>query len=296
VTPSTSELQRTLECAIGPIERMERRPCPYSSSFQIDELKVFRADGTVLDVIFKNLGSEAIVEKARVKPEFLYNPLREIETYRSVLNRHSLGTPDCYCAVSSDDRHWLFLENVGSEHLWQEGDMESWRNAARWLARLHQQTIRMPHLLQYDQAFYARWWQRAAAIDPRILTIEAVYERAAKRLLELPATFIHGEFYASNVLVQGERICPIDWEMAGCGPGLIDLAALTAGKWDHAERLDFVTAYCGADPGREIMQALDCCRLHLAIRWLGWSNEWQPPVAHATDWRREALQIAGELA
>ena len=34
-------------------------------------------------------------------------------------------------------------------------------------------------------------------------------------------TFIHGEFYASNVLVNitgGKlRVCPVDWELAGWG-------------------------------------------------------------------------------
>jgi thiamine kinase-like enzyme len=33
------------------------------------------------------------------------------------------------------------------------------------------------------------------------------------------------------VRTEGWRVCPVDWEMAAVGPGLIDLAALTAGWW-----------------------------------------------------------------
>jgi Phosphotransferase enzyme family len=70
------------------------------------------------------------------------------------------------------------------------------------------------------------------------------YDRVVERLLEFPVTFLHGEFYASNVLVvceegEGWRVCPVDWEMAAVGPGLIDLAALTAGRWTADEREEF---------------------------------------------------------
>ena len=55
-----------------------------------------------------------------------------------------------------------------------------------------------------------------------------------------PRTFLHGEFYPSNVLiedaVEGPRVRPVDWEMAGLGPGLADLAALISGRWEEAER------------------------------------------------------------
>ena len=61
-----------------------------------------------------------------------------------------------------------------------------------------------------------------------------------------PRTFVHGELYPSNVLVVRDdrhpRVCPIDWEMAAIGPGLIDLAALVGG-WDPPERERLVAAY-----------------------------------------------------
>jgi thiamine kinase-like enzyme len=121
----------------------------------------------------------------------------------------------------------------------------------------------------------------------------------------LPVTFIHGEFYASNVLVDdgGTRVCPVDWEMAALGPGLIDLAALTAGRWTEPEREALVLAYMTAlaprrgwpPPRAEFLAALACCRLHLALQWLGWSERWSPPAEHAHDWLHEALALADVL-
>ncbi len=51
-------------------------------------------------------------------------------------------------------------------------------------------------------------------------------------------------------------------------------------------------------PGRlpaEFQNDLDRCRLHLAVRMLGWSDSWTPPPQHARDWLAEAAAIAARL-
>jgi len=122
----------------------------------------------------------------------------------------------------------------------------------------------------------------------------------------MPVTFIHGEYYASNILVPETagkiRICPVDWEMAALGPGLMDLAALTAGKWRDEERDLIALAYCQAVPENEKRAAqdefltdLDFCRLHLSLQWLGWSPDWKPPPEHSQDWLTEAIRLADKL-
>jgi thiamine kinase-like enzyme len=110
------------------------------------------------------------------------------------------------------------------------------------------------------------------------------------RLLNLPVTFIHGEFYASNVMVDGDRIRPIDWETAAVGPAMMDLAALCAGKLDDGQRDEIIDAY-----GRDNADGLDECRLQLAIQWLGWSKDWTPPKDQQQDWLAEAMSLAGKL-
>jgi aminoglycoside phosphotransferase (APT) family kinase protein len=281
-------MKEVLEPMLGAIRQIERRPCPYYSSYHIEELDVTLASGKQVPVIFKDM---TLLEAARqVKPAFLYDPLREIEVYRDVLATQALGTAKFYGAVTDNGRHWLFLENVMGDLLWQVGDFAVWRAAARWLARLHRTPTASPRLLCYDGAYYRQWMERAAAFHPTAGDLAPAYERAVERLLQLPSTFIHGELYASNVLVQGNRICPIDWEMAALGPGLIDLAALSAGEWTEEQRADLARAYGGADP-----VALDACRLHLAVRWLGWSKEWTPPREHAQNWLQEARALAAKL-
>ncbi|MDQ3677240.1 MAG: aminoglycoside phosphotransferase family protein, partial [Actinomycetota bacterium] len=108
-----------------------------------------------------------------------------------------------------------------------------------------------------------------------------------------------------NILVQrpagSPRIRPVDWELAGVGPGLLDLAALTSGSWSTAERERIGLAYGRALPPAlrphpaDLLDALAHCRLFVAVRWLGWSAEWSPPAEHAHDWLAEATALAREL-
>lgn len=326
-------LERTLSGYFGTPRRiasLARRPSDYRSSFILEEIEVDFDDGTTLPLMFKNVSREALLAAAyRAKPGFLYDPLREIETYRTILSSGRFGTPTCYGAVADPHhgRYWLFLERITGVELGQVGDFAIWQRAAEWLAATHARFASEPdllplaqttHLLHYDGAYYRLWPRRAQVIlrrttaSPQSATRQFTslvrrYDRVIERLVALPATFVHGEFYASNVLVQHTaealRICPVDWEMAAVGPGLIDLAALVAGDWTEAERESLAMTYYTTltqfggwqSATGELLTALDCCRLHLAIQWLGWAWEWTPPARHARDWLGDALQLAEKL-
>lgn len=333
----TAELRSVLEGVLieyfnepKRIVRLERCAAAYRTSFALEELRIWLDDGTSIRLMFKDLSRRAMHPDARrVKPAFLYDPLREIETYRTILKPSGLGTPECYGGVvdPSLDRYWLFLEYVPACTLY-EVDAAGWSRAARWLAELHARFAQAPdllrraraaHLLCYASDFYRRWARRALAFATRderrqpIGTRRAFerlverYESVVERLVALPLTLIHGEFSASNVLVQNgaqrDRVCPVDWEMAAVGPGLVDLAALTAGSWTPWQREALVRAYLSALPEtasrlpdlNESLDALDCCRLHLAMQWLGWSSDWSAPPEHAQDWLGEALRLGETL-
>ena len=310
------------------VAALERRPYSYRTSYELEQLRVVLDDGTSLDLIFKNLGEDGLHEGARAaKPEFLRNPSREIEVYAQLLAPAQLGTPTYYGASADAERgrYWLFIEKVEGTELWQIGELEAWEATARWLARLHARfadAVRAsevpPDLVRYDADFYRRWPERArrfarerglSADELRKLEqIADVHERLVERLVALPATFIHGEFYASNVLVARasgaavDRVCPIDWEMAAVGPALFDLAALVTG-WSDESRTAVALAYREAAPPalgqaddeRAFLGTLDLCRLHLAIRWLGWAPDWTPPNEHRRDWLGEAERLAEEI-
>jgi aminoglycoside phosphotransferase (APT) family kinase protein len=304
----------------GQVEQIDQRSCAYRTSYELDEIDVALADGMSLSLMLKSLGRSALDPAARrAKPGFLHDPLREVEVYRSLLEPAGLGTPRFHGAVVEPerDRYWLLIENVTGEVLWQVGELEVWREVARWLAVLHARFsgrslgAAETHLLHYDASFYASWMDRAldyAGRDrrPPLEALAKRYDEVVERLAALPLTLIHGEFYASNVLIQrsGEdvRVAPIDWENAAVGPGVVDLAALTTGGWTQPERDDIARGYIeqAAELGHEhdaddFYETLELARLHLAIQWLGWDPTWSPPPEHRHDWLAEAVAIARRI-
>jgi thiamine kinase-like enzyme len=327
----TSELREALERllpdALGKPRRVievRRRPSGYRTSFGLEEVEVMFDEGEPLDLVLKDLAWHTLDAAGRTaKPEFLYDPLREIGVYRLLLAPAGLGTPRYYGSVvdAERNRYWLVVERVAGVELYQVGELERWERAARWLARMHSQFAAQverhagdAHLVRHDRAYYRRWVERARQYAgqeerhrgdrPGIEWLVTRYDGVVERLVALPVTVIHGEFYASNVLVgDGGRVAPVDWEVAAAGPGLVDLAALTTG-WDVPERGALERAYedelrasgapqvLPADPG----EALNLCRLHLAVQWAGWAPPgWSPPAEHRRDWLGEALRLAEEL-
>jgi hypothetical protein len=270
-----------------PSGALRRRPFEYRSSAPLIELD---ADGRPL--LLKDLSPSALTERSRTaKLDFLHEPSREIEVYRTLLEGADLDTPELAGAVAEPERgrYWLVVERVDGTPLYQAG-LERWHEVARWLARLHERFAGTPaseKLVRYDRAYFELWPERAGVRPPG-------YEAVVDRLAGLPTTLVHGELYPSNVLLAGDRVCVVDWELAGVGPAVLDLAALTLGleEDDSAALAETYRAALGDPPdANELGFGLDCARLHLAIQWLGWSAEWAPPPEHARDWRAELPRL-----
>lgn len=305
------------------IVRFAHAPFDYSTSAPLHTIQLILEDDTPFRLLLKDVSRSALpVTVLQAKPAFLYHPLREIETYRTILMPEGLSTAICYGAHVDprSDRYWLFLEYVPGWTLF-ESEADVWPLAMRWLAALHLRFARMPdllsrgeqaHLVRYDADLYSTWQQRAAAFlqqvdlsredQRKVKRLMSGYHRVVERLIAFPPTFIHGEFFASNVIIQnGNRVCPIDWETAAVGPGLIDVAAMVAGSWSTEARTSLAHLYwqelpVANQPSFETFMAdLDCCRLHLAMQWLGWAAEWSPPPEHRQNWLMQALQLADSL-
>jgi aminoglycoside/choline kinase family phosphotransferase len=307
------------------VVNIERRLNDYHSSFAIEELTLQFENGLRLPLIFKNLSPNGLLEYARqIRPHFSYQSTREIIVYRHVLAGAGLGTPTCYGARIDRDReqYWLLLEKVAGNPLAKTGEFSIWCDAARWLADMHCRLAEVAahpriaaNLLQYDEEFFNAWIDRAEHSShlradcttnghSEVGRLTAQCRRAVSKIRALQQTFIHGEFYASNILIGSYdgriRICPIDWETASIGPGLLDLAALVAGNWTEEQRTELALAYYETlNPVMrlyvnydEFCQALRCCRLFMAIKWLGWSSDWQAPDEHRCDWLAEAMHLA----
>ena len=301
---------------------VRRRPYRYATSAPLEEVVVLAGRNEVGPLILKDLSRERLLGDARAaKPEFLDQPLRELETYRRIVGPAGIG-PRVVAAAAADEGPgpWLLLEKVPGVELWQIGEMRIWREVARWLGgfhgsfagRLDEVRATNPHLIDCSQSWFRFWRLRALAAlsashDARAAAVAAAlegFEGVLDLLASLPRGLIHGELYPSNVLVVPERepvaVYPVDWEMAGIGPALIDLAALVGG-YPAAERGPLADAYLEGlvDAGGSAPERLDAglaaCRLHLAIQWLGWAEDWRPPAEHAHDWLGEALELTAEL-
>ncbi len=277
-----------VEAALAPLGRVEsREPYGYASSWPLEDIRLRRPDGSRLQLLLKRFDGGDTAGK----PAFVCDPAREIDAYALLGRVRALGTPRCYAAGS----RWLALEKVAGAELWQHGELAAWEAAARWAAGLHRRFASLDpaprRLLRHDARLHRRWLARAhAAHGDAVAPLLAAGELAVAQLALLPRTLIHGELYPSNVLVRGARVAAVDWEMAGIGPGVIDLAALLTG-WKGRARRAILAAAGGAEP-----RDLAAARLVLAMQWLGWSAAWEPPAAQRHDWLAEASDAAGSIA
>jgi hypothetical protein len=269
-------VERTL-AALGTVRH--RAPFAYASSWPLEQVALERADGSSLRVLVKRLDASPAS-----KPAFLCDPVREAEAYR-LLACERLGTPRCHGGGSG----WVVLELVEGIPLSQRADVEAWAATARWAAALHARFAARPPavsaLLRRDAALHRRLLARAPVTRELLRAGEA----AVARLAELPPTLIHGELYPANVIVGGNRVAPVDWEMAAIGPGVVDLAALATG-WAGDQRAAILAAYGAVAPAD-----LAAAELLLALQWLGWAEGWQAPPEQRRDWLAEACAAAERL-
>jgi thiamine kinase-like enzyme len=112
---------------------------------------------------------------------------------------------------------------------------------------------------------------------------------------------VHGDFYPSNIVVAGRRIAVVDWELAGIGPGVLDLAALAAG-WSGEQRYELLRAYHRAAAAMEpretftaLVRRVELASLHLALRWVGAAPAWEAPEEHRRDWFADAVAALDRL-
>jgi aminoglycoside phosphotransferase (APT) family kinase protein len=337
VRPVDSELRAGLERALGGTGlelggAIERRPYAYRTSFPLEELRLELAGEGPVTLLFKQLDWEALEPEVQVaKPRFLHDPAREPAVYSELLAQAPAGPPRCFGALADPGRHWLFVERVEGRELFQVGERALWEEAARWLARFHAAMApgldrhrRESRLIDHDAAFYRGWIERAEGFadqrDDRsaakVAWLGERHDGVIEALQAQPHTVVHGEFYASNVLVadsncikfpaqepqnlmhfgEGVRVAPVDWELAGTGPGLTDLAALVGG-WAEADREALASAYANEpDVPPFTPRDLDFARLQVAIQWLGWAPpSWVPPEGQRYDWLAEALELAEGL-
>ena len=305
------------------VVRLCRRPWEYSTSAPLELVTASTTDGREHHLVLKHLGPGHVPEHVRrAKPSFVVDSAREIEVYRQLLAPLGIG-PSLVASRMAPDAgvYWLLLEHVEGPRLAEVGDVEAWVATAQWLGAFHARcndaagARRSMRLIECDREWYRTWIDRAllffASDDPpgsrhsrnALRWLDGRYETVIDHLLSLPSVLMHGEFYPLNVIVAGgsasAATCPIDWEMASVGPGVLDLAALITGEWSEQERRSLIAAYLAGSGRRltldELSESVRFANIQRAVQWLGWFGRRRAVDAQARDWLGDAIEAAESL-
>jgi hypothetical protein len=297
------------------IASISRERSPFAHRCRAEIVTVALADGTVQRRFVKWLAPDAHPDKQRREREpLVFRQLLEPARRAPFGDERALAVPRCYGtyrdAVSCE--HVLVLEHVDGLPLKYHG-LELWATAAGELARLHARFARAgaalrrcDFLLRLHGGYFRAWAVRAsAAIDAHAPALAGRVRRAlrghdavAALLAAQPPTLVHNDLAPKNVVVDGSRdparICFVDWEMAGVGCGLLDLAhlmhglvgadrdAVASAYWSALARAGSSAAAAGADRER----VLAACELQNALFRL----------AHIAAWGLDPAAVAERVA
>jgi hypothetical protein len=272
------------------IESIDRRPSEYTSWYAAEVITARLSGGREFRIFLKDFATYRAAKHGMSDRRD-----REVRTYRQLLDRGALGTAAYYGCIRNGHggRFWLFLEFVEGTPI-RYLDFDYWVEAAAWLGRMQghfarrvERLDRSAFLIRHDRDFFqaqaerARRSLRTARPDllRRLDAVLGLYPGVIDAMVAQPSTLVHGAYRPGQVLAtrgpHGLRLCPTDWELAGFGSVLYDLASLADGfRPPHFEQL--VDAYAvdarraGVPvPGMEEMErVVHCFRLHRALGWL----------------------------
>ena len=302
------------------VRRLDRESLTGSSSFATERLRVELDDGRCLDVFLKDLDpSHQLAEAQLIREPGLEPSRREHWMYTEILSGGGYGTPELYASRWDEPagHMWLFLEYVGSRRLSRLGDFELWLEAARWAARFHSATrhsehLSSPLLRRFDRARYSASRERLEANigrfsredQPVLEAALAALEEAIDHVCSLPQCLVHGEFFGKNVTIRADRavdsVAVVDWETAASGPGGVDLASISAGRWSPDQRLAMRRAYyderqrseTSGHNWEQFNREIEDLALCQTILWLAyWSRG---DRVHIDRWMRELRVVLGD--
>jgi len=279
-------------------------PALHSSRGLVRGLRVTYAAGAAtfsVDCVVKEPADGA-------RPGLASAGLREAGVYRSLSIQLPMPTP----ALIAADPHgaWLVIEAVDAPGATEPWTADEYLEALALLARLHERFwgladdlgaypwLARPLTLDYEIHVYAaaqalgeivrlEWPPLIAHSLQTLGTLGQIIsqaEQVVEPLRAAPFTLLHGDFWAGNVVRDEEGdLVVIDWQMAGLGPGVLDLVVfLTTSQWASRSPLT-------APPELPLLPAKLISRYRREIaRLLGlrWSDaEWAELWDHALLWR-----------
>lgn len=313
--PDRELLQLGLSSILGnDASLLGRRKNSYSSTYSSEIVTCRLGNDQELDLFIKygRPGADS-------RQDFRGNTAFEAVVYRDVLQPLSLTSATFYGAFTDVDSEytWLILAYLGEASRLnlstRANQALGW--ASRWLGQFHAATeLRLAsgsysELRAHTADYYRGWADRVNESTrpfhdqyPWVPDICKRFEDSIPSLIAGPLTVIHGEYYPKNILVDGERIYPIDWQTAAIARGEMDLASLIEG-WGDGPVRTAVEEYCsarwqGATPP-DFAHTLTITQLYWPFRWLASNPKWPERTADnqsRLDAGLEYLRLAGERA
>jgi hypothetical protein len=245
---STSEIIRTGRLEEHPAIKAWRVLQPGQVDLQgIDILREKKKSG-VYRIAGVGLGGSVVIAKQC----WYQSALIERAIYETILPHFPLPRLHYYGFVPSDDEWcWLFLEDAGKEE-YSPRIEEHRLLAARWLGILHTSAAHVAaasRLPDRGPNYYLACLQLAHAMIQRVLAdltlkaddriiLESIVSQCdllkthwcwIEQMCEaIPRTVVHGDFIGKNMRIRtcpsGIVLLPFDWETAGWGHPIADLA------------------------------------------------------------------------
>jgi hypothetical protein len=251
----------------------------------------------------QTLSVDCVVKEPRgvTRPGLASGGLREVGVYRSLAPQLPMQTPALIAADPAGS--WLVLEAVPTGLPAADWTADDYRRAVRALAALHERFWNLAEDLQVYP-----WLSRPLANDFEIYVLAAVgamekmmvddhhrlitgslevltslgqlltqVEVMAEKLRAAPATLLHGDYQPTNVaLLDEDEMVVFDWQLAGVGPGVLDLVTfVNAARWTRPDL---------PAPADELI-ALYRAEIEARVG-LSWSDdEWAELTDHALMWR-----------
>jgi len=261
-----------------------------STSYDTYIVNVQLANGGEFKFFLKDFGFSV-----RLKDSPKQRRERELRVYQDLLAETGLGTARYYGSVvdESQGQCWLALEFVdGTPTGYCE--IEHWAPAAGALGRMHGYFARHGNRLRecdyliHQTADY--FWSTAelalrnvSQISPhlvdRLANIVGHYAPIVAVMTSQPPTLLHGGCRSTNILIKvasdPSRVCIVDWEEAGFGAPLYDVAYLLDGiepptldQLLDVYRQEALAYNLPLPPKEDMKYIVDCFRLQMVMNML----------------------------
>jgi hypothetical protein len=295
----------------GPVLGVETRPNGFSTKLASSFVTLHLEGGEALALF---------VKKVRGGPgSHRPDPTdREAQVYRAFSDHSGFAAPELVGIIGADDPHLVLVAVPGWDLRYR--DLDHWALAAEELGAMHAAFASEARDLEsYDflarhdaptnlaTAQHAHTVLRGRHADAAGLIQGVVegYERVAVELAEERPTLVHGDLAPKNIVIADrddtKRAVFVDWEWAGIGPGLGDIADLVNGLDEGATRR-MLEAYAGSAAGAVVptedgalSRSFKLALLHKTMFRLGRSIDWKVSDDQVTSWARTAADLYSEL-